>query len=419
MTITRHNAQQQWRIAMKALVIGGGIAGISTALALHKAGIDCDIFEARDRRSDGTGAFLTLAVNGIAALRLVGLDVALVPGIDTPAMNLSLGNGRQLTTFPLGPALADGTVTRTVKRSDLYRALRARATELDIPVFYGNKLVDAAPSFDSVTARFEDGSSATGDLLIGADGLHSHTRTIIDPRAPKARYLGILNAGGYASASDLPDLPELSEQSGTLKMIFGKKTFFSYIQDVNRDVWWFANPAMAREPARNELAAIPEESWRQTLLDLVDDDAGPATDIIRASGELFSPWPTHDFPSAPIWHRDRMVIIGDAAHAASPSSGQGASMAIEDAVVLGIALRDNADVARAFDTYDLTRRKRVARVVAQGKRNGTGKTPGPFGRQARDFFLRRIFSKPREMTDQSWLYACAIDWDRGTASVDW
>jgi FAD-dependent urate hydroxylase len=390
---------------MKAIIIGGGIAGTATALALSKVGIDSEIFEARDSSSDGTGAFLTLAVNGIVALRDIGLDVASVPGIDTPTMQMALGNGHRLAAFPLGAVLADGTVTRTVKRADLYATLRARVREDGIPIFYGKKVVDAAvDSTGTVTAHFGDGTTASGDLLIGADGLHSRTRRIIDATAPEPRYLGILNAGGYATGVDAP------EARGVMQMIFGKKTFFSYLADGAGGVWWFANPPAKAEPVRGELAAIPESEWRRTLHELVSDDAGPASRIIDASSELFAPWPTHDFPSVPTWHRDRMIIIGDAAHAASPSSGQGASMAAEDAAQLAICLRDEPDVASAFAAYEALRRPRVTKIVVAGKRNGSGKTPGPFGRGVRDFFLKRIFAKPPKQAGQQWLYGYRVDW---------
>lgn len=396
---------------MKALIIGGGISGTATALALHKAGIDCEIFEARNSDSDGVGAFLTLAVNGITTLQMLGLDIASVPGIDTPRMQLALGNGQQLAQFPLGPILSDGTVTRTVKRSDLYAAMRTRVREVGIQINFGKKLVDSKSAGSRVTARFEDGTTESGDLLIGADGLHSRTRAIIDPKAPRPRYLGILNAGGYAHGIDA------SEARETMVMIFGKKTFFSYLEDDAKNVWWFANPPMSVEPGRGELSAISEQGWRSTLLELVDQDAGPARSIIDASSELFSPWPTHDFPSVPTWSRDNMIIIGDAAHAASPSSGQGASMAIEDAAVLALALRDCSDIPHALKTYEDLRRWRTTTIVARGKRNGTGKTPGPFGRAIRDFFLRQIFAKPPKDRDQNWLYRYPIDWEAGIGSI--
>jgi 2-polyprenyl-6-methoxyphenol hydroxylase-like FAD-dependent oxidoreductase len=122
-------------------------------------------------------------------------------------------------------------------------------------------------------------------------------------------------------------------------------------------------------------------------------------------------WATYDFPSVPHWHRDRMVIIGDAAHAASPSSGQGASMAIEDAIVLATCLRNEPSVAQAFVSYDQQRRERVERVVAQGRRNGFGKTPGPLGRAFRDLALRVVFRNPARATrSMDWIFDHRIDW---------
>jgi 2-polyprenyl-6-methoxyphenol hydroxylase-like FAD-dependent oxidoreductase len=101
-----------------------------------------------------------------------------------------------------------------------------------------------------------------------------------------------------------------------------------------------------------------------------------------------------------------MIIIGDAAHAASPSSGQGASMAIEDGVVLARALGAHADVDAAFRAFEAERRDRVQRVVALGRRNGTGKTPGPLGRAIRDFFLRRVMAHVAKKGGEElrWLY---------------
>jgi 2-polyprenyl-6-methoxyphenol hydroxylase-like FAD-dependent oxidoreductase len=106
-----------------------------------------------------------------------------------------------------------------------------------------------------------------------------------------------------------------------------------------------------------------------------------------------------------------MIIIGDAAHATSPASGQGASMALEDAVTLAKCLRDLPDVPAAFAAYENLRRTRVERVVAQGKRNGDGKAMGRVGR----LFLPVIFKfVARSATKQGWLYDHRIDWHERT-----
>jgi FAD-dependent urate hydroxylase len=219
----------------------------------------------------------------------------------------------------------------------------------------------------------------------------------------------VLNAGGYATGLDLGD-------PGTMHMIFGARTFFSYLSDGHGGVWWFANPPRRREPARGELAAVPAEEWRSTVLDLVAGDKSPARQIIEATPDLFEPWPTHDLRRVPTWHRDGMLVIGDAAHAASPSSGQGASMAIEDAAVLAVCLRDASDTRTALIRYEGLRRPRVTRVVREGRRNGTGKTPGPFGRTIRDAVIRRMFRRPPRRQDaHSWLYDYRVDWDSGVS----
>jgi 2-polyprenyl-6-methoxyphenol hydroxylase-like FAD-dependent oxidoreductase len=389
---------------MKALIIGGGIAGPVTAMALAKAGIEPIVFEARDRSADGVGAFLTLAVNGLSALRAIDIDPRTLPGgFATPRFEMYLSNGRRVGQMPNGPELADGTVSITMKRSDLYGALRDEALRRDVRIVYGKRLSDVS---GQVRARFTDGTSAEGDLLIGADGLKSRVRALIDPEAPPARFVGLLNFGGYARGLSLPGSP------GTYHMIFGKRSFFAWILHPNGEVWWFANPWRAEEPSEAELAATSQEAWRAELLDLFSVDDSPAADIIRATPDIIGGWATYDFPRVPVWHRDRMIIIGDAAHAASPSSGQGASMAIEDAVVLARCLRDEPGIDRAFAAYETLRRERVEKIVAQGRRNGSGKAPGPFGRVVRDFFMRLVFRHLERTGAASmrWIFDHRIEW---------
>jgi FAD-dependent urate hydroxylase len=392
----------------KALVIGGGIAGPVTAMALQKAGIDAAVYEAYDRTADGVGAFLSLAVNGLRVLETLDLgDMVGSLGFDTPRMVLFNGKGRRLGEVRAGGRLADGTVTRTVRRSDLYVALRDETVRRGVPVEYGKRLVDAVTTGDGVAARFADGTEATGDLLVGADGLQSRTRTIVDPAAPAPRYLGLLNTGGYARRVTVDSEP------GVMNMIFGKRCFFCHFLSPEGDVWWFANPVRADEPSREALYEITAEEWRESLVDLFREDVTPAADIIRATPHILPPWGTYDLPSVPTWHRGRMIIVGDAAHAASPASGQGASMALEDAVMLARCLRDVPDITEAFETHERLRRERVERVVAQGKRNGDGKAPGPIGRVGRDLVLRLMFAIQERQHRQplAWMYDYHIYWD--------
>lgn len=380
-----------------ALIIGGGIAGPVTAMALRRVGIEPVIFEAYGRGSDGVGAFLTLGVNGLAALEILGLrDTVEALGMATPEMKM-ISKGRELASLPMA--------ARTVSRAELYQALRDEAVRRGVAVEYGKRLTDAQVTPDGVQARFADGTTAEGDLLIGADGLRSATRTIIDPHAPRPRHIGLLNVGGYARGMGRPGEP------GVAHMVFGRRCFFGYFVHPDGEVWWFANPPSRREPDRAELLAVTSEQWRARLVDLFRDDTGPMLDIIAATEEIFPGWNTYDFPRVPTWHNRRMVIIGDAAHATSPSSGQGASLAIEDALVLAKCLRDRPDTEQAFAAFQSLRRERVERVVKHGKRSGDGKAQGPVGAAIRDVMLPVFMRTMARRNTLGWMYDYRIAWD--------
>ncbi|MFF5175545.1 FAD-dependent oxidoreductase [Micromonospora sp. NPDC000089] len=391
----------------KAVIIGAGLAGPVAAMALRRAGIDAVVHEAYGRDAVGVGSFLTLSVNGVDALAAIGLD-GLVTGLGhaTPRMALFNHRGRRLGEFGTSGTRTRELGSTTVWRSDLYRALRDAAVRRGVEIVPGARLVDAEPTGAGVRARFADGRTAEGDLLIGADGLRSRTRQIIDPAAPAPRYVPLLNAGGAARGLGLAD------ERGLMHMMFGLRCFFCWMPVGDDEVWWFANPPQPTELTPAQLAAIGPDEARATLRRLLADDAGPALRILDGTDRLTYGWPTYDLPSVPHWHRDGMVIIGDAAHTAAPSSGQGAAMAFEDAVQLARCLRDLPDVPAAFAAYEGLRRRRVEKVVAQGRRVSSTKVAGPVGRAFRDLALP-LFARRTARDDgasMAWLYDHHIDW---------
>jgi FAD-dependent urate hydroxylase len=399
------------RRTKKALIIGGGVAGPVVAMALQRAGIDSVVYEAYAGGADGTGAFLTFASNGLDALRTIDAHrLVLSEGFPTPRMSIQSGSGKRLGDVPNGGTLPDGTVSQTLKRADLYRALRDEAVKRGASIEYGKRLVDAETTpAGSVMARFEDGSDAVGDLLIGADGIHSRTRRTIDPSAPGARYVPVLNIGGYARDVTVEAEP------GTFRMVFGKRAFFGYAVHPSGEVWWFANPPRADEPTKAELAAIGTEQWREMLIDLFAGDDSPAVEIIRSTPGKLAGWATYDLPSVPTWYRGSLVIIGDAAHATAPSSGQGASMAIEDAVVLARCLRDLPEIGQAFAAYERLRRARVERIVAHGARTSNSKAAGPVARVLRDLMMPLILKRVASGESLAWMHDYHIAWDEKVA----
>src|SRR5262249_61389039 len=118
---------------------------------------------------------------------------------------------------------------------------------------------------------------------------------------------------------------------------------------------------------------------------------GPAAELIAAGSLQVAVDNTHDLPSVPVWHKAPSIIIGDAAHAPSPSSGQGASLAMEDGVVLAKCLRDAAGVREAFEEFERVRRRRVERIVALGARSSSSTAAGRLGPVLRDPVLPPAF----------------------------
>jgi 2-polyprenyl-6-methoxyphenol hydroxylase-like FAD-dependent oxidoreductase len=373
------------------LIIGGGIAGPVTAMALSKAGIDATVHEAYDYAADGVGSFLTVAVNGQRALRELDLlHILEGKGFDCPRFEFFTGRGRRLGGFAAAPPREDTLTSRTVRRADLYKALRDEALVRGVKIEYGHRLVDAHPDNGGVTAVFANGSTAHGDVLIGADGLLSATRRLVDPKAPKPRYIPLLNTGGWVATVRAP---EVDSEVGTMAMYFGRNAFYCHMKAPDGTLWWFANIPQVSELSPAELARITDGEWRQRLMDTFAADATPATAVIAATEAIARPWNTYDFPSVPKWHTDRMVLVGDAAHAASPTSGQGASLAVEDALTLAKCLRDLPDTPAAFAAYAGLRRKRVEKIVAAAKRRSSDKMPGPVGRMVRDLVFPMILAR--------------------------
>jgi 2-polyprenyl-6-methoxyphenol hydroxylase-like FAD-dependent oxidoreductase len=390
---------------VKALIAGGGIAGPVTAMALQRAGIEAVVYEAHVPGTGDAGSYLTVATNGLDALRAIDADKRVLDaGFPTPTNVLVSATGRRLGVVSNGGRLADGTVAHTIKRARLYQALHDDAAARGVRTEYGRRLVGAeVANGGGVTAVFEDGTRATGDLLVGADGVHSATRRLLDPAAPTGRYVGLVNFGGYT-----PDSARGTE-AGAWHMIFGRRAFFGYVVDPDGGTVWFANVPRPAVTAA-ERAATSAEQWQRRLVELFAGDHGPASGLIAAGTLELAGDSTYDLPSVPTWHNGPMVIVGDAAHAPSPTAGQGASMAAEDAVVLAQCLRDLPDIPRALAAYERLRRSRTERIVAQGARTGSAKTAGPVGRVLRDLALPLVFRFLVTDRSMAWIYGHHVDW---------
>jgi 2-polyprenyl-6-methoxyphenol hydroxylase-like FAD-dependent oxidoreductase len=398
---------------MRPLVIGTGVAGTVAALALHKVGFEPQIFEAYDRSAGlAHGVYLTVAVNGVDALRAVDAhDLVLTKGFPSAEITFYSGTGRRLGAIPMGPERPDGLVTHTIRRSDLYGGLYDEVRRRGIPIHHGKRLVGAENLADGrVRAVFADGTSAEGDLLIGADGVHSVTRSLIDPANPGPRYTGLGNTGGFTSDVEGLSGDDKADEKADYVMVWGRDCFFGYTVSPSGEVWWFANPPSKTEVAAGD--AADRADIRERLLSLLAPDRTPGIDLVRATSGPIPLTNQYDLPRVPTWRTDRMVLIGDAAHAVAPASGQGASLAAEDAVVLARCLRVSGSTVDGLARYEEERRERVQRVVAWGSSMNNTKKQGPVGRVLRDIalpFILRKAARPAALSSMAWLFEHHVD----------
>ncbi|MGS2617562.1 FAD-dependent monooxygenase [Micromonospora sp. LZ34] len=390
-----------------ALVIGGGIAGPVTALALRRAGIAATVHEAYPGTTDGIGGTLALAPNGVAALRVVGADDA-VTAIATPIHRTAMAVGRKRIELP---GLADVPPLRVVRRNELHRVLHERARAEGVPIEHGKRLVGARETGDGVTATFADGSTATADILVGADGVRSTVRTLIDPDAPGPRFTGLLGFEAVARH-------EVDAEPGTMTFAFGRRGYYLYWPEPGGGTRWGANLPQQRPMSLVEARAVPPAEWLRTLRAAYADD-DPGGELLRTSDAdgLHAVGSLHIMPPVPRWHRGRMVLVGDSAHAPSNSSGQGASLAVESAVQLARCLRDLPDVGSAFAAFERLRRARVERVAARAARINQAKAPGAVARAMMPLLMPLLVKtamNPEKTVGPEQRYV--IDWDAPVAS---
>jgi 2-polyprenyl-6-methoxyphenol hydroxylase-like FAD-dependent oxidoreductase len=280
--------------------------------------------------------------------------------------------GKRLAEFG---TFADLPPMQLVWRHELYRALYDEAVARGVRIVHGKRLA----SLHGGVVGFTDGSTAEADVVIGADGIRSTTRRLIDPAAPSPRYVGLLGFGARCDGDGV------APTGDKMHLVFGRRAFFGYQVTGGGDAGWFVN-LPSKDPSHG--AGRTPEAWLPVLADAFAGDRVPAGELIRRThpSDLVVTGGLEDIASVPVWHRDRAVLIGDAAHPTSPSSGQGASLAIESAVQLARCLRD-LSVPEAFAAYESLRRARVERVIAAAARTNSDKAAGPVARVLRDLLM--------------------------------
>lgn len=392
---------------MRVIVVGAGIGGLTAALALRQSGFDAHVYEqARVLREVGAG--IALGANAVRLLHRLGLAEALrTVGVRSESWDLcDWQSGAVLGRVPLGDAGEDrwGAPFYNVHRADLHDALRAAVGDEHITL--GACCVSVEQHGAEVEIRFADGRHATGELLIGADGVHSVVREYVagpDQPSwwPQIAWRGLVPAAiGRDVGLEMRQHVFLGPQVLFVTYYVSSGRLINWIGFTPSDGW-------------------REESWsargdRDEALALFEGWHRPVRALIAGTEPVFK-WALFDRPSLETWTRGRVALLGDAAHPMLPFMGQGAAQSIEDGLVLARCLAaERDDPERAVDTYASRRRERAAALQAASREQGRDlQTSNAAEVAARNTQMREDPEAPIARYDSAWGYDAERELDHG------
>ncbi|MDQ3937660.1 MAG: FAD-dependent oxidoreductase [Chloroflexota bacterium] len=368
----------------RVMIVGAGIAGLTTAIALTNAGMDVTVLERAATVDDvAAGGGLVLWHNAMLAAKELGLaDSVAAAGHELRSHEFFSDRGRRLARWSVADMTErHGAPACAIQRSTLHRLLADTAGE----VRFGARCVGVHGRPDHVVAELSDGTGIVADLCVGADGLRSAVRRALRGHEPPPRY------AGYTAWQAVVDVPDATVPEGTLVNMWGRGLRFLYFRlDDQGTVYWDG------VTSDQVLASTPPEPRADALLRrLFASWPAPVPQLIDSTpNEAILPVDIHDRPPVAGWTLDRVALVGDAAHPMTFNLGQGACQAIEDAVTLARCLLGDRDVTSALRNYERRRRVRVADIVR------TSWTIGAIGRwrsraacRARDALMRATFDR--------------------------
>ncbi len=387
---------------MKAIIVGCGIAGAAAALALQRQGTEVTVLEKASELSE-VGAGLWVMANGMAALRHLGCaqPVERRSGATSAQVYRSVDDDRPLFRTRLGPAAARlyGAPAYQVHRADLLAALVSALQPGTVRT--GATVASVRQDADGVTAVLDHGEEAHGDLLVGADGLRSTVRELV-AAGDEARFSNVV---AWRAILPMERIADLGRDLGEVSAWVGPGRSVVAYPLRRGELYNFVGFVPVSEVTR--------ESWTKSadVADLRRSFAGvcaPLQAIIDSVDEAFLTGLYFRDPLE-LWHEGRVVLLGDAAHPALPTAGQGAAQALEDAVVLAarIGAHGPGDIESALADYTARRRERTARVIAISRANAQMMAFGDAGlARARDNRFRGLQDlDPLGQVPWSWLWS--------------
>lgn len=333
---------------MRAIIVGGGIGGLASAVALLRAGWDVEVFERAPEFTEA-GAGLSLWPNALRALDFLGLgDQVRELAVFEGQSGVQTARGRWLSKTDAGDLIERFGQAMMVHRADLLGVLLAA-----VPAGRRHRGVAVTKVGPEGTVAHSAGSTSA-DLVVGADGLRSVTRRSVWPASQPPRY-----AGYTTWRLVTPPVPI----TGVVET-WGSGERFGYSALPDGRVYCYATANASEGAADGGLAELRRRfgSWHDpipALLEAADPDAVLRLDI-------------YEVPPLRSYTEGRVVLVGDAAHAMTPDLGQGGCQALEDAVVLGRVLADCGapDIAGRLAGYDQSRRPRTQMIARQSARIG-------------------------------------------------
>ncbi|MFM5931910.1 MAG: FAD-dependent oxidoreductase [Novosphingobium sp.] len=333
------------------LVVGGGIGGLASAISLSRAGHAVTVIE-RDPDWTVYGVGIIQQSNVVRAMDELGvLDRFLDAAFGFDAVEIYTPDGTRVARVP-SPRLVEGKPANVgIGRPALQKVLADTARELGAVVRLGITVATLEDDGSQVHVTFSDGSAAAYDLVVGADGVYSQIRGLILPDAEKPAYTGqAVWRYNLPRPADLDALRTYNGQIGVGLVPMSEPVMYMFVTTPEPD-----NP---RYPVEGLAARMREkvQGCAPVIRELAEHFTDDAAVVYRPLEGMLVTGP---------WHKGRVVLLGDAVHATTPHLGQGAGMAIEDAIVLADELCRNADLEQAFDAYRARRFDRCSYIVNQ------------------------------------------------------